>query len=102
MSLLGASDAAISDLGTQSPDQWIADCKRWKPGEVAVGRPQLGHAVRKADRGDARVVNRPPVRLGRQRQRLQMLEVIVGLGDGRNKGFIHLDTRGSNAVWSRV
>jgi hypothetical protein len=63
MPLTDWSDAAISDLGAQSSDQRIAHCKRWKPGEVAVGRPQLGHALRKADRGDARVVNRPPCAL---------------------------------------
>jgi hypothetical protein len=69
-----------------SVHQRVAGRQRREPGEVAVGRPQLGHAVRKADRGDARVVNRPALHQRRQRQRFEVCEVAFGFGDEREVG----------------
>jgi hypothetical protein len=52
----------------------------------AVGRRQLGHTVRQADRRDARILDRRTLDPGARRRRLEVLQGVVGLGDDRQVG----------------
>jgi hypothetical protein len=58
----------------------------WRCATLALSRPQLGHAVREADRRDACIVDRCTPDPGAGRQRLEMLQVRLGLADEHQAG----------------
>ena len=64
-----------------SGDERIARAQRGKPRKIAVHGPQFPHAMMQAQRGDARIVDRPALDLAANRNLLEPVEVTHRFAD---------------------